>query len=264
MRGRPAPPPPIIRVMPTERARFRPLPPWRFAVAIPALLVGVAVPRVAADEPPPQPAAQIQGRVFLQRNDPVVGVTVMLRPQAGGSPIFLTTTDGKGVFRLKNLPDGIYRGELRRDGLKPVVQENYALKAPFRGVYEVQMFPEASPPGSAPGPAPGGVAGPASLRGTVRDRDGSPIVETKVQLTRRDGTSDPRSTVTGKDGGFVVADLQAGSWDVDIEAPGLLPIRIALDLAGDERLAATLVQQPATYAATPEELMPEEEPFPPK
>lgn len=251
--------------MPTVRSRSRSRRTWRLAVAAPVLFfLGVAVPGFGADAPTAPPAAQIQGRVFLRRNDPVVGATVMLRPQAGGSPIFLTTTDAKGVFRLRDLPDGSYRGELRRDGLKPVVQENYALKAPFRGVYEVQMFPEDTPATPGQAPAPGGTPGAASLRGIVRDRDGGLLVEAKVSLTRRDGTSDPRSTVTGKDGTFRLADFPAGSWELEIEAPGLLPIHIPMDLAGEEGLAATLMQQPATYAATPEELMPEEEPFPPK
>ncbi len=237
-----------------------------------ALLV-VAIPAAGA-EPAPSPvpsvppSAQLQGRVLVDRNDPLPGVTVIFRPQDGGSPVLLTSTDAKGIFRFKDVPDGTYRGELRREGLKTIVQDNYALKAPFRGVYEVRMLKDDGtskplPVAVAPSPSPAPSGAERGVSGVVLGSDGKPLQEASVRLVRHDGAAEPRSFVTGADGAFRADGLAPGLWDVTMGAPGWLTIRTPVDLRGDERIVAVLVPEPATYVPTPEELMPPEDPFPP-
>ena len=79
-----------------------------------------------------------------------------------------------------------------------------------------------------------------------------------------DESEDPRSTLTSPDGSFEVPDLTTGSWRIEVLGAGFLSARVTVDLTEDARLAAVLVQQPANYVAPALDLIPLEEPIPPK
>ncbi len=56
-------------------------------------------------------------------------------------------------------------------------------------------------------------------RGYVKDADGQPIADAKVELTRESGGGP--STKTDKKGHWAVMGLIGGKWNVDVSAPGL-------------------------------------------
>jgi hypothetical protein len=223
------------------------------------------VPAAAADA-----RGQIQGAALVRRNVPVVGAVVTVRRSDDVSDLRLTTTDVRGAFRFDGLPDGRYRCEVAHDGYATVVKEDVDLRAPFRAVVEVTMAPAAA--GVAPPPAPAIVsadviapdAGAAALRGAVRDAQGKGTGEVRLRLTREDGSDDPREQVTAGDGSFAFAGLRPGRWRLEVQGAGLLPVRTTVALAGTTSLAVSLVPQPAGHLPSVDDLMPREEPVPPR
>jgi hypothetical protein len=177
----------------------------------------------------------------------------------------VTTTDARGAFKFDGLEDGRYRCEIARDGFVAVVKDDVELRAPFRAVVEVAMVRAAA--GGAPPPAPaiapaGGA--PVALRGVVRDRAGKGSGEIRVTVTREDGAEDPREAVTTAAGEFAFEGLTPARWHVEIQGAGLLPVRTTLGISEDVSLRAVLVPQPADHAPQVEDLLPREEPVPPR
>ena len=65
-------------------------------------------------------------------------------------------------------------------------------------------------------------------------------------------------------GTFELRDLAPGLWNMEIRGAGYLPVRAPASLLGETALRAVLVDQPATYEPQPLDLMPPEEPIPPR
>ncbi len=58
--------------------------------------------------------------------------------------------------------------------------------------------------------------------GTVRDPSGAVVPECVVTVTNT-GTSAKRSTITDKDGGYVLVNIEPGTYDIVMQAPGFQP-----------------------------------------
>src|ERR1700739_890182 len=70
--------------------------------------------------------------------------------------------------------------------------------------------------------------------GTVRDPSGSVVAGSIVSATNN-GTSAKRSTLTDKDGGYVLVNIEAGNYAIEIQASGFQPFRIkSVDLTARE------------------------------
>ena len=86
----------------------------------------------------------------------------------------------------------------------------------------------------------------------------------RIRLTREDGAGDPRTTVTAPDGTFAIDGVGGGRWRAMVAGAGFLPIRAAMTVTRDRTVEVALVPQPANFEAAPEDLMPVEEPIPPR
>ncbi len=208
------------------------------------------------------PPAQIRGKVSLARNRPVVGAIVLVEPERGGS-LLLTASDLRGEFRVADLEEGVYRVTIRRDGFKPWTQDRLDVKPPFRTIVEATLEP-AGAAAEAPPPAPS--TRPAALRfaGFVREAEGAPAVSARLRLVRPDGALDPREAPVGEDGRVEIEALPAGRWNLEILAPGAIPLRAGLDLLRDTEFEISLVAQPPEYPLSLEDLMPPEDAVPPE
>ena len=76
--------------------------------------------------------------------------------------------------------------------------------------------------------------------------------------------ADPVFALSDEQGTFEIADLAPGLWNMEIRGAGYLPVRAPASLYGEIGLRAVLVDQPATYEPQPLDLMPPEEPIPPR
>lgn len=232
-----------------------------------ALLALLPALRAAAQTPPPPPetpqapatAGQVRGTITTARRTPAIGAIVVVRPEQAPAPVFVATTGSSGTFAFDAVPDGRYRAEVRREGFAPVMKSGIVVKAPFRAVVEVLLQAGRDAAGEAPAPAAGG----ASVDGRAARTTGEAIAEARVRLVRADGRDDPRSMLTGPDGGFAFPDLTAGRWRLEIRGAGLLPLRADLDLAGPMTVRASIAPQPADYKPTARDLIVPEEALPP-
>lgn len=202
------------------------------------------------------PPAQIQGKVSLGRNRPVVGAVILVRSETDPGPIWVTASDQFGQFRVQGIPDGTYRVVIRRDGLTRFEQSGLALKAPFRGIVEAVLAPASAPePGSLPASAPD-----RSIRvsGTVTGPGGEPAVGAEIRFIRADGSIDPRDARVGAEGTVTMDELPAGRWRVEVLDPGTIPLRATVDIVDDVDLDVRLVAQPANFEVAMEDLIPRE------
>lgn len=221
------------------------------------LAAGIAASPTA---PASGPSGQLHGAVAYGRHEFAVGAVVVVRPEGAASPLLLATTGESGAFAFDHLADGVYRAEIRRDGYLPVVKSGIPVKAPFRAVVEVNLLHGEAPPAV---PAPAAAPGEAAVAGIARLVGGGVLAEARVRLVRSDGTDDPRTAVTSADGTFAFSGLRPGGWRLEILGAGLLPLRAAVDLAGDVALEAALAPQPATYRPPAQDLIVPEEALPP-
>lgn len=220
----------------------------------------------AAQSAPSKRLSRLQGSAYLSRNDDVIGATVVVQAMENPSSLFLTSTNGKGSFRIEGLPDGDYKVRVERHGVESVVKENVSVRYPFRSVVELPMT---AVDGGAVAPASienDGTAGGGaiSLKGSIEDQDQAPLAEAQVRLVRADGQTDPRIATSGSDGSFAIDDFPAGEWMLTVTGVGMLPVRTMLYVRTDGEMEVTLVRQPASYEPSPLELMPPEEPIPPE
>jgi len=227
-----------------------------------AALLAAADPAPPPAEPPAPaaagPSGQIRGTISYGRREPAVGAIVVVRPEAGASPVRAATTGTTGTFAFDRLPDGTYRADVRRDGFAPVVKSGIKVRAPFRAVVEVQLSR-----GDAPREPVAAVSGTASLAGTIRVATGAPLGEARIRLTKLDGADDARTVLTTGTGAFAFPGLVAGRWRLDAQGAGLLPLRAELDLVGDVAIEAQLAAQPANYRPLPQDLLVPEDVIPP-
>jgi hypothetical protein len=211
--------------------------------------------------------SRLQGAAKLGRNRYVIGATVLVRRSDELSHWYVTGTDYKGRFRVDGLPDGEYRVEIRRDGLRTVVKEGVLLRYPSRAVIEVGMEPQDT---DAPArPAVDRLASPEEMPyvawdGEVVAQGGTPMSEVPLRFTRPDGAVDPVVVQTEADGTFELPKLPVGRWRLEIHVVGYLPIWVSGEVTRDARLTISMVPQPASYEPTPLELMPPEQPFAPE
>lgn len=214
----------------------------------------------APPEAPPAaaPAGLIQGTVILKRHSPVIGAAVLVRREDSAGRIDVTSTDSKGAFKVDSIPDGSYRVEILREGFRTVVKEAIVVRSPFRAVVEIVMEPEAASSGASSGAATGGAA--VRVTGVVSAKDSGPKAEVRVRLS---GSGEARSALTAADGSFAFDGVASGSHRLEVLGAGYIPIRVAVDLAADASIVATLVPQPPNYAPDPADLLPPEEPIPP-
>jgi hypothetical protein len=233
------------------------------APATPAAPAGSTDPAVSpaatAPSTPARGTGQIRGTISYGRHAPAVGVVVTLAPEDGGSRVYVATTGETGTFGFDGVPDGTYRGSVRREGYVPVVKSGVVVRAPFRAVVELTLVRGATPP-----EPPKDLEGDASLTGSVRIAGGAPLAEARVRLVRPDAKDDPRSALTDPSGGFSFAGLKAGRWRLELIGAGLLPLRTDLDLTGAVVLDAALARQPANYQPLPQDLIVPEDVIPPK
>lgn len=218
---------------------------------------------VLAQAAPAPAGAQLHGTAFLARNVPAVGAVVVLDPLDPAGLVRMTTIDTKGGYAFQGIAGGTYRLSFRRDGLKTVVRDGLELKGPFRTVLEVTMEPgEDAVPAPVAGPDVSG--GPFRIEGRIVTRQGGSAGEVRIRLVHEDGAGDPKTTVTAPDGSFVLEGVDAGRWRATVAGAGFLPIRASLRVTRDRRVEASLVPQPASFEAAPEDLMPLEEAIPPR
>ena len=144
-------------------------------IAIP--LLAVLLDQVAAPAPAPPAATtagQIRGTISYGRHEPAVGAIVVVRPEAGVTPVHAATTGTSGSFAFNGLPDGTYRAEVSREGYAPVVKTGIGVRAPFRAVVEVQLA-------RGDAPSDGKVKVPVA---SVRIESESSVPPTRVSRTR--------------------------------------------------------------------------------
>lgn len=230
-------------------------------------LLSAAFPAARADETAPAKPrlSRLQGTVAIDRNNDVVGATVLARAQDDASRIYVTSTGDDGEFQIPGLPDGAYDLHLEREGFETLVKRDVSLRFPFRAVVEVAMRRV----GLAARPAARQTDGTAtgarlSVSGTAFAADDGPLADVELRLMPLSGAGDPFFVESGDDGRFVLDGLAAGLWELAVRGVGYLPIRAELRLEGDAEITAYLVQQPADYLPSPRELMLLEEPLPPE
>ena len=214
---------------------------------------------------PPERLSRLQGTAYLDRNEDVIGATVVVHQMEDRSTIYLTSTDEHGRFRIEGLPDGLYKVRVHRHGVETIVKDDVSVRFPFRAVVELDMEQiergPILPTGVAhDGDAPGGAA---TLHGVTRTPMGNPMGEVKLRIVKTTGQTDPLMATTAEDGTFRIEGIEAGEWRVTIVGVGMLPIRTWVYLVGDHELEIKLVLQPAAYEPSPLELMPIEDPIPP-
>jgi hypothetical protein len=221
-------------------------------------------PRVERAGPQAARGTRLQGVAFISRNRKVTGASVLVRPKGDTSQLYVTSSDHGGVFQIDSLPDGPYRVEVQREGMAREIKDDIVLRFPFRAVVDLPMEPaSAERPDVQVPDAPAGKQRSIELTGRVIDREGAPLADVVLNLARWDGLSDPVHLRTAADGTFVVPELLAGPWRLEVEGVGYLPIRIGLPLEQSAELHVVLVEQPADYRPSPLELMPPEEPSAP-
>jgi hypothetical protein len=238
-------------------------------LALAAICLALATSAPAQDNAEAAPAkksplSRIQGRTYFDRNRDVTGATVLVRPQDDPSRLFLTASDGKGNFRVDDLPNGQYLVVVEREGLAPVVKTDVELRFPFRAVVELPMQRRGGADDAEAETAAAKASTPVGLTGTVVERDGGPVADVTLRFVRADGTADPRRVRTDGEGLFELTELPGGLWRVEVLGVGFLPLRTRLDLDADAELHVALVEQPVSYEPSPLDLMPPEQPLVPE
>jgi hypothetical protein len=206
--------------------------------------------------------SRLQGSVRLGRNAPVIGATALIQPQERPTELYLTSSDGNGGFRVDGLPDGLYRIRVERDGLAPAVKADVSVRFPFRAVVEMEMAPLKKTTQTEP--AAGSPSSTLNISGEVVELDAGPLGEVQLRFVNSGGGDDPRMLRSDPDGNFGLEGISAGEWRVEIKGVGLLPQRMVLGLEKDIQLTVIVVRQPPGYEPTPLELMPAEQPIPPR
>jgi hypothetical protein len=107
-------------------------------------------------------------------------------------------------------------------------------------------------------------SGSCNLRGKVSAKDGAPILDAEIILKDLNREANPLRSYSGSDGSFALEKMQAGFYQLFILTPGYLPLRFIAVIQEDTYLEATMLLQPLNYLATPSELLPSEEPIPPR
>lgn len=227
-----------------------------------ALLLALAATASAAAQQP-EHTASLQGRVYLGRNAPVIGMTVLVQSEERPTDLYLTSSDENGVFNVDGLPDGLYRVRAVREGLVTRVMEDISVKYPFRAVVELAVKKDDSASSSDALAATAEAQTLVGVTGKVVEHGAGPIGEVRLRFVKEGGGDDPRILRSAADGSFALPAIRAGEWRVEADGVGMLPQRIELALEADVELTVIMVRQPQGYEQSPTELMPPEQPIPP-
>lgn len=147
---------------------------------------------------------------------PLAEVTVTVTDRTG-SQCARATTDANGVFRIGGLEPGSYVLVFARAGYRPQAT--------------------VVPPGSVPSRLDISLEPTTGVRGTVRDRlGGRPIPGATVTALGRDGEVIV-SAVTGEDGGYLLAGVEASHVTLVAAAPLSDPIATVVALDGPTTVA---------------------------
>lgn len=93
--------------------------------------------------------------------------------------------------------------------------------------------------------------GKGRVDGWVKDANGQPVADAKVQLSRESGGG--TSTKTNKKGYWSVMGLIGGQWNVDVSAPGFETRKLAVTLSEAARIPPMEVKLEKAAAALPQE-----------
>jgi hypothetical protein len=223
---------------------------------------------------PPVKHSWISGKYFISRKQKVVGATVKLS-QGNNKSIYLTSTDEEGTWRLNNIPEGNYRVEIFKEGFNYIEKKSVEVRFPFKTIVELQALPSMKAVGdilrwggqtnrmSSQQPGSRG-SNSCNFRGKVSAKDGTPILDAEIILKELNREANPLKAFSGSDGSFVLEKVRAGFYKLFVLTPGYLPLRFIAIIQEDTYLEATMLLQPLNYQATPSELLPSEEPIPPR
>lgn len=216
----------------------------------------------------------MSGKYFVSRKRVVSGATVKVMDKKHES-VYLTSTDEEGRWRLNNIAEGNYNVEIFKEGFEYVKKENVEIRFPFRTVVELQAIPSRNAIGDIR--RWGGFSNKERLQKQGKKSSGSnrilgkafavngdSLLDAEIRLKDFNREVNPLRTFSASDGSFVLEDLPGGLYDLFIMVPGYLPLRIIMDIRADVELTAMLLLQPLNYEATPSELLPSEEPIPPR
>lgn len=150
----------------------------------------------------PLTAASIEGRVTNSvTGEAVSGAKVRFLERR--SHTFETVTDGTGGYRLTQLADGDYRGEVSKEGFSDF-RSGSSLAGLFNGTGSVHLS------GDVPARLDVQLQPWGLLRGRVADEDGQPAVRVAVEISRDVDSS----AVTDESGEFAFPELRPGSYTV--------------------------------------------------
>jgi hypothetical protein len=90
---------------------------------------------------------------------------------------------------------------------------------------------------------------PATLRGTVTDATGSPLIGVRI-AAKSAQTNSVRVAETSADGVFTISDLAPGAYQVTISLSGFMTIAGEIQLSGGEEKSANLTMRPGNGTQT--------------
>jgi MYXO-CTERM domain-containing protein len=162
----------------------------------------------------------VSGRVVADDDDttPITGASVAIIEYA-----MATTTDASGAFSLEGLDDGVHILTVGAQGYATV---NFEVTVDGSDVEDVEIVLS---------PATGDLV----LSGTVTRSDtGAPIAGAAVEIELPDGSV--RSVATGSGGGYLLAGLAGGTYDVVATALGFSPQTETVTISADTVLDFSL------------------------
>lgn len=178
---------------------------------------------VAALRAPLCLAAEIRGTVLTEARSPVIGGSVVVRPEAGGGKEYRATTGKDGSFLVPDLAFGTYTIEISRAGFVPIREKNVGV---FRLVSRLEFELQIADAGE------GGVEEGAHLVGNLRDGDLT-LAGAEICL---EGLPERRCVTTSVGGSYdFVMRLGVFSAEVRVGGKRLWTQRIDLRRAGEYR-----------------------------
>jgi hypothetical protein len=217
---------------------------------------------------------RIKGSVTNPARREVVAARIVARVLLDNRELlFLTTSDEAGLYRLENLPAGVYTMRALRAGYEEVVYEDVEVRPPFRNIIDFRLptlpAPEPGPiQREAPpvsGAPPVGIA-PIMVTGLVVDEEGTPVADAEVAFSM--GSPPRRSLLYSRaDGTLEYPLLYPATYELSVTVPGSIPIRIPDVTVWPGRpleVRVRLVDFPVELAARRGLILPPEEPLPPR
>ncbi len=163
-------------------------------------------------------ASKVYGYVRSTRGKPLAGAGVLLQQVLDGGKggsLYSTSTDAEGYFALPQLTAGRYRATLRHDGYEQA-EELLDLVPGAATPFDFELEPT------------------AGLTLAVAFADGSLPPYVTVNVAGEDGrTSFLDRRDLGADGRVRFATLGAGTWNVQVSAPGAVAVARTVEVPGE-------------------------------